>query len=143
MKGSLDDISLMPWQSTIITWEGWITLILFLALIPMLFLRSSNKRAANKIHTLFGVIFGAFLLAMGISMATMVSFIVDIELGWKLSLLAFISVALGGTSLIAMLYGAITDMSMQRFLIWLFLSILSLALLINLLTMSAQKVTGQ
>lgn len=139
---AFDNVSLFPWQSTILTWVGWTTFALFFAMIPMLFLCSKKKRVERKIHTVFWCIFIAFLLALMTSIVTGISFLVDVELGWKLSLLAGASVILGVISIIAMLYGAFTVMTMRSFFIWMFLSMISFASIVNLVIMSVQKAQG-
>lgn len=143
MSGAFDNVSLLPWQSTILTWVGGATFVLFFSMIPMLFLRSQKKRVENKIHTVFCFMFGSFLLALGISTVTAISFLVDVELGWKLSLLSGASVVFGAVSIIAMLYGSFTGMGMRNFFIWMFLSMLSFASVINLVMMSVKKAQGQ
>ncbi len=142
MSGAFDNVSLLPWQSTILAWVGGATFILFLSMIPMIFVRSKKKRIANKVHVTLCFTLGAFLLALGISAATAVSFLVDVELGWKLSLLATASIVLCAVSLIAMLYGPVTGMSMRILFIWMFLSVLSFGSMINLIIMSAEKAQG-
>lgn len=139
MSSAFDNVFLLPWQSTILTWVGGAAVVLFFSMMPMLFLRSKKKRVANKIHTVFFFMFGSFLLALGISTVTAISFLVDVELGWKLSLLAGASVVLGAVSITAMLYGSFTGMGMRNFFIWMFLSMLSVASVINLVMMSVQK----
>lgn len=136
MVHSIDKVALLPWQSTVLTWAGGATFVLLLVLIIMLFIRSKRKDLAEKIHTFSCFIFLAFVIALVLSNVAAISFLVDVKLGWKRSLLAGASVILGVISIIAMLIGAFGKMSMKMFWLWMFLSMLSFALVINLVMIS-------
>jgi hypothetical protein len=136
MAHTIEDISLLPWQSTILTWAGGAILVLLLAMIVMMFLRSKKKDLKEKIHTVFCFIFLVFVIAVVIANVAAISFLVDVELGWKLSLVAGASVVLGAVSVVAMLIGAFAEMSMKIFWIWMFLAMLSFASVMNLVMMS-------
>jgi hypothetical protein len=139
MNGTFDNVSLLPWQFTSLTWMAGFTLGLFLlAIVPWLVL-SFSKRALDKIHSVLCLAFGAFLFSFVISITLAISFLVDVELGWKLSLLAGASVVLCATSVIAMLSGLLKR-GMKYFFIWAFLFMLSFASVFKFLDMCAQKV---
>lgn len=139
MAHFIDQVTLLPWQSTVLTWAGGATLVLLLILIIMLLIRSKKKDLAEKIHTIFCFIFLAFIITLVLLNLSAISFLVDVELGWKLSLLAGASVILGAVSIIAMLIGVFGKMSMKMFWLWMFLSMLSFAIVINLVMISLEN----
>jgi hypothetical protein len=133
---TIEDVSLLPWQSTVLTWAGGAIVVLLLIMIVMMFLSSKKKDVKEKIHTIFCFIFLAFIIAVVLANTAAISFLVDVELGWKLSLVAGASVILGVVSIVAMLIGAFGQMSMKMFWLWMFLSMLSFASVINLVMIS-------
>ena len=143
MNGILDNVSLLPWQVTIITGMAGLTFGLFLlVLVLTIFIRSFQERVQDKLHTIGCFMLGAFLLSFLILVAMAFSFLVDVELGWKLSLLAGSSVVLCATSVIAMIVGSLNG-STRWFVTWAFLFAISFALIFVFLDKSAQKAQEQ
>lgn len=136
MTRTINDIFLLPWQSAVLTWAGGAIVALLLTMIVMMFLSSKKKDTKEKIYTIVCFIFLAFIIAVVLANAGAISFLVDVELGWKLSLVAGASVILGVVSIVAMLIGAFGKMPMKMFWLWRFLSILSFASVVNLVMIS-------
>lgn len=139
---SLSNISLLPWQLTIVIWTSAVALLLFLALIGMLFFRYKKKQSPNKIYTVSYLILFVFLLALGISTIAAISFLVDAAMGWGLSLLAGISVVALAVSIVKMLIALFGEMSLGKFFAWLGLSVISFSLILVLVATSLEKVHG-
>ncbi len=132
----IDDVTLLPWQSTILTWGSSVAFALFFAMMATMFFRSKKRPVQNKIPTVFYCVFIAFLLALGITLVAAISFLVDVELGWKLSLVAGIAVILMGMSIIAMIVGCFTNMSLSRFFMWMLFAAVSFGSIIGLVELS-------
>lgn len=139
MTRNFKDFSLLPWQSTVLMWAGGTILVLLLIMIVMTFLRSKKKEPKEKLHTIFRCICLAFVIIVVIANAVGISFLVDAELGWKLSLLTGISVILGVISVVAMLIGAFSNMPTKIFWIWMFFAMLSFALVLNLVMLTLEN----
>lgn len=75
-------------------------------------------------------------IAVILSNVAAVSFLVDVELGWKLSFLAGASVLLGAISIVVMLIGAFTKMSLKTLFLWVLLATVSFASVITLVMKS-------
>lgn len=140
-----NDISLLPWQSTILNWMGGATIVLFIILFLIMtiniFIYPKQKRLQNKIYSIFCFILLIFFLAFVISTAVAISFLVDVELGWKLSLLAGASVILCAISTIMALKGSFghawgSEMSSFWIYVWMILGVLSFVNIIALIAAS-------
>lgn len=142
MKSVLDNVSLLPWQSTILVWASVAAIGLFVAIllgmIAITILQNTNERLYEKFHTALCLILGALIINLGILVVMALSFLVEVELGWKLALLTAASAILYAVSTIMLLFGLCADMSMRSFWIWMLLAMFSFAFLMNLFIMSAQ-----
>lgn len=139
---SLDNISLVPWQSTILIWGCVITVLLFLAMIAMIFLHSKKKQTQDKIYAVSYLLLSAFLLALGISAFIAISFLVYVEMGWVFSLLAGVSVIVLAVSIVKMMIGMLGELSLDKLFTWIVLGMASLSLIIVLAAASLQKAHG-
>ncbi len=144
MDTSLNNLPLPLWQGTTLTWMAGFILFLLLSLIVMALLISFKRKGKNKIFTVLGFILGAFVLFCVIYIAMGVSFVVDIGLGWKLSLLAGTLVVLFAISSIAIIYNVVgCPMKKRHVFIWLTLFTISLASALILGVLGAQKAQKQ
>lgn len=136
MTRTINDISLLPWQSTILTWAGGATIVLLLVLIMMMFFRSKKRDVAEKIHTISFCILVIFIIVGMLSNIAAISFLIDVKLGWKLALLAAASMMLCIFSIVGMLLGAFGVTSSRIFWLWTSLFMLSFVSLMNLVMIS-------
>lgn len=139
---SLNNISLLPWQSTILLWGCVLTGLLLLATIGMTFLHSKKKQTQDKIYTASYLLLSAFLLVLGISAFAAISLLVYGEIGWSFSLWAGISVIVLAVSIVKMLIGMFGELSLDKLFTWMVLSVASLALILFPVAASLQKAHG-
>ncbi len=136
MYNALENIALIPWQSTTIILTGGTTIILFLSALVLGILWSCVHFAKNnveeKIYAAGYYIFIAFLISLVISNIAVFSFLFNSEFGWKLTLLGCFS----AVSFISILPGIFGGMASRNFFIRIVLSILSFSSLIGLGTTS-------
>lgn len=121
MVHSIDKVTLLPWQTTVLTWAGRVTLVLLLVLIVMTMFVSTKKDVGKRIQTIGRFIFSVFMISAVLSCATAISFLVDVKLRWKLSLLAGPSMILSLVSMVAMSIGGFICKSMKTVYLWAFL----------------------
>ncbi len=123
MDTSLNNIPLPPWQGTILTWMGGITLVLLLSMILMACLGFYKKR-----HTVFRLVLGAFVISF-LGYSTMGAyFFGGIELKWPLDILAIALVLLCAISSIALICTIFSSpMGIRYFFTWLALLVFSLS----------------
>lgn len=135
MTSTINDISLLPWQSTVLIWAGGTIGVLLLTMIVMMFMNSRKKDVKKKTDTVLCCFF-AFIIAVILANTAAISFLVDVELGWKLSLVAGVSIIVCVISIVGMLLGMFGQMSTKMFWLWMFLSMISFASVINLVVIS-------
>lgn len=136
MDHSIEQVTLLPWQSTVLTWAGGATLALLLLALMMMLFFSSKKKHEEKLRTIVGFVFLAFIISAVLSSVAAISFLVDVELGWKLSLLAGVAVILNIISTVAMPIVVIFNKPTKFCYLWMILFVISFATVINLVIFS-------
>ncbi len=106
-----EKITLLPWQSTLLTCLAILTCLVFVILMGMLCISINSKSTlAKKKHRPFlKVLFVALLLLLLMTMTAGASFFVDAEFGLGPSILTGVSVVICLTTLSVMLKGLLDD----------------------------------
>lgn len=131
-------VSTLPWQSTVLIWMGSACILLFLLSAVMAVLSNAVKQ--KKRQDKFRIIGGLFLFMLAIALIVSgvvgVSFLVDNELGWRLSMLGGASMTLSFVSIIALLVEVVRAKNTAKlrltFWIWMVLFMISFATALGL-----------
>ncbi|MCB1073343.1 MAG: hypothetical protein KDK96_09630 [Chlamydiia bacterium] len=138
MLQPLKDSSFSHWQSVVLQSGVVVLAILFLAVIAMVLFRPQKKEVEDKWHSAFCLISLALMSAFTLLFTLTISFVIEVKLGWQLSLLAGASVVLGAISLSTGFVISFTKTSMKHTYLWGALGMTSVA---SILILSIQALS--
>ena len=138
MLQSLKNFSFSHWQLVVLKSGLAILAILFLAVIAMVLFRPQKKEVEDKWHSAFCLISLALMSAFTLLFTLTISFVIEVKLGWQLSLLAGASVVLGAISLSTGFVISFTKTSMKHTYLWGALGMTSVA---SILILSIQALS--